>query len=83
MKTYPGFEQAYIGIGERCGCDPIAVYSYDKMVQIVSERDNIDIYDAIDYIDFNYLGAWLGDDTPLIITLQRDDVLDSPSGEPK
>lgn len=67
MIGYQGFDDAFIGFGQRCGCDPIAVYDMQKMAMILV-ADGMTYDEAIEYIDFNCLSGWIGEQTPLIIT---------------
>ena len=70
-----GFEDAIIGISERIGRDPIVAYDRDKCIEILANTmeptdDDDDPYTmAIEYFDFNVIGAWMGDGTPEFITL--------------
>ncbi len=66
--VWDGFEDALIGIGSRCGQPALAVYDYDKMVEVLVKRDGMSVLDAIEYIDFNVTGGWLGDHTPIALT---------------
>jgi hypothetical protein len=42
---------------------PRAVYSYDKCVEVL-ERD-MDYEDAVEYMEFNVTGAYVGEQTPV------------------
>jgi len=63
-----GFEEAYIGICERFGQDALAAYDYEKCIRILMDRDGMDEDEAIEYFDFNVIGAWAGEGTPVFIT---------------
>jgi hypothetical protein len=62
-----GFEEAIIGIGQRCSCDPVVIYDADKCLEILQERDSMSEEDARDFFYFNVLGAWLGENTPIFV----------------
>lgn len=62
-----GFDEAFIGITSRINESETAVYSYEKMVNLLIERDGMTEDDAIEYIEFNCQGAWVGDQTPHIV----------------
>jgi hypothetical protein len=62
-----GFEDAIIGMGERCSCHPVVIYDADKCLEILQERDSMSEEDAADYFYFNVLGAWLGENTPIFV----------------
>lgn len=84
MITWIGFEKAYIGAAWRCGCsEPIAVYNYEMMCTILITRDKMTPDEAVEYIDFNVLNAWVGEDTPYILINDFDGVVDSSDAEPE
>lgn len=62
-----GFDAAIIGVGERCGQVPVLVYDQAKVLEILME--DMDEDTAQEYFDFNIAGAWLGDKTPLLVTV--------------
>lgn len=65
---FDGMEDAFLGIAERFedhGHVYFAVYSYEKMVLIVEE--DMDVDDAIDYLEFNVVGLYAGPGTPAIL----------------
>ena len=66
------FEEAIIGIVHRFGANPIVSYDYDKVIKIFEnqfkESGSEDPYqDAIEWFDFNVIGAWMGDGTPCFV----------------
>jgi hypothetical protein len=63
-----GFDEAFLGLSQRINEPLLAVYSYDKMIDVLVKRDGMEHEDAIDYLDFNVLGAWVGEQTPIIVT---------------
>jgi hypothetical protein len=62
-----GFEEAFIGFSKRCGQPTLATYSFDKMIQVLVERDQMDVMEAEEYISYNCVGAWMGELTPVIL----------------
>ena len=62
-----GFEDAFIGLSQRMNEPLTAVYSYKKMVDVLIERDGMEYEEAVEYIDFNVVGAWVGPQTPIIV----------------
>lgn len=70
-----GFENAFIGFSRRCGQPTLATYSFDKMVDVLIERDNMDPDEAMEYIDYNCAGAWMGPLTPVIVYEHEDPFL--------
>lgn len=64
-----GFEDAYIGLARRCGQPTLVTYDYDKCIEILVLRDGMTYEEAVEYFEFNVVGAWMGANTP--IYLQR------------
>lgn len=62
-----GFDEAFIGFSRRINEPLLAVYSWEKMVDLLIERDGMEYEDAVEYIDFNVLGAWVGERTPIVV----------------
>jgi hypothetical protein len=62
-----GFEEAFIGYSQRINEPVLAVYSWEKMVDICMTRDGMTDVEAMEYIDYNCLGAWVGEQTPIIV----------------
>ena len=59
-----GFDDAVIGV-DTYGR---VVYDYDKCVDILMEEDDdLEYIDAIEHMDFNVTGAYVGEFTPLFI----------------
>ena len=66
-----GFEDAYIGWCEVFNRPPLAAYDRDKCIAILMERDEMDRDDAEEYFNFNVSGSWVGENTPVYITLHK------------
>jgi hypothetical protein len=62
-----GFEHAFLGTTQRMNEPLLAVYSYPLMVETLMLRDGMTYTEAAEYIDFNVAGAWVGEQTPIII----------------
>jgi len=62
-----GFDEAIIGITNRINTPVLAVYSWESIINILIERDGLSLDDAMEYTDFNILGAWVGERTPIIV----------------
>ena len=61
-----GFEKAFKGYGQQFN-KVVAVYDYSKCVKILMKRDGMTEDDAREYMEFNVLGAYLGEYTPVFI----------------
>ena len=62
-----GFEEAFIGISRRCSRPSLATYSFKKMIEVLEQRDGMDQEEAIEFIEYNCAGAWMGELTPVIL----------------
>jgi hypothetical protein len=58
-------EDALVGIGYRCGQPALAVYSVEKAAQVLIERDGMSYEEAMEFLEFNSVGAWVGEHTPI------------------
>ena len=63
----PDYADAFIGVT----FDGIAMYDYDRMVQCLV-RDGMDETDAIEWIDYNCVGA-KGEGLPMIVNIANPD----------
>lgn len=68
------FDEAFIGFSQRINEPLLAVYSYEKMVQVCVERDGMTYDEATEYIEYNCIGAWVGERTPIIVQNPFDDI---------
>jgi len=69
---YPtDMEEAIIGIVERFGMEPQIVLDKQKCLEILM-RDGGTYEEALEHFEFNVIGAWMGDHTPLFMTKSED-----------
>ena len=73
-----GFEGALVGYARRCGQPEIAIYDYEKAVQILMDRDGMSYEDAVEWMEFNVVGAWVGPGTPGWLVRDEDDAGSEP-----
>ena len=71
-----GFEEALIGFGTRFN-NPVTIYDLTKCINILIERDGMSQEEAMEYMDFNVLGAYVGEETPVFL---GDYVLEGHNG---
>jgi len=64
--TYDGFDSAIYGIAVRPCNRTVVAYDFDLMVK-QCEEDGMTWEEAIEYIDFNIIGAYMGEGTPIIV----------------
>jgi hypothetical protein len=72
-----GFDEAIIGIGRQFNKN-LVIYDEDKCIQILMERDGMTDEEAIEFFEFNVVGAYVGEYTPIYVRLGTtlEDVLD-------
>lgn len=65
--VYPtGFEDCIVGVGERFGGPPVAVLDVEKMLAQM-EREGMTRDEAIEYFEYNILGAHVGEQNPVYL----------------
>lgn len=72
-----GFDEAVIGIGRQFNKN-LVIYDEDKCIEILMERDGMSEEEAIEFFEFNVVGAYVGEYTPIYVRLgtSLDDVVD-------
>lgn len=63
-----GFNEALVGYAFR-QTGPVALYDRDKCITILMERDGMSLEGAVEFFEFNVLGAWVGENTPIFACL--------------
>ena len=63
-----GFDDAIIGIASRCGMNDLIAYDVSKILMVLQERDGMTYDEAQEYFEFNVVGAYMGEHTPIFIT---------------
>jgi hypothetical protein len=61
-----GFDEAVIGIEINTGR---LVYDIFKMRELLIKNDGMSSDDAMEYLDFNVLGAYMGEKTPIYVQI--------------
>lgn len=63
-----GLEAAIVGYASReFGGPPVLVVSVDLCIEILTKDGEMDEIEAREYLEFNSVGAWMGEGTPLWI----------------
>ena len=68
IVLFDDIPEAFMGIAERFGREPVAAYDYDKCIEIYME-DGCTYEEAEEHFGFNVIGAWVGDRTPVFLHL--------------
>lgn len=73
QENYPdaivmdGFDDAIIGICQRYGFnEPVIAYDKNKVIKILMD-DGMKYEKAIEFWEFNQIGSWIGEKTPVFI----------------
>ena len=64
--TEPEYDDAIIGVVERAGSSPVIAYDTEKVLEVLERSMSIE--EAQEYFEYNILGAYLGEKTPVYIT---------------
>jgi len=75
-ETYPDLlvmEQNYLdpailGVVTRMGLEAVC-YDENKVIQLLMEHDHMTEEEAIEYMEYNMKGAWVGETTPVFLTV--------------
>tara|TARA_R100001530_G_scaffold26568_3_gene21328 strand:- start:3516 stop:3827 length:312 start_codon:yes stop_codon:yes gene_type:complete len=62
-----GFDEAILGIARRAAQPDVVAYNYEKCVQVLIDRDDMTEEDAREFMEFNVVGAFVGEGTPVFI----------------
>ena len=66
LLTLDGFDEAIIGVVERIGLLAVC-YDRNKILSILMRDMNEE--EAIEYFEFNILGAYMGESTPVYLDM--------------
>jgi len=70
MKKWDGFDGAILGPANIWNGNTrveVLVYDGDAMRDILMKRDSMSMEDAREFIEYNLEGAYIGEDTPVIV----------------
>lgn len=62
-----GLDDALIGFSRRINEPMLAVYSAEKVIEVLMERDGMSAEEAEEFAEFNIFGAWIGQTTPIFV----------------
>jgi hypothetical protein len=67
MIVIDGFDDAILGFSSQCGENTVLAYDIEKMVSIFSQREDVSYSESYEYIEYNCIGAYMGDGNPVYI----------------
>ncbi len=62
-----GLNKAIIGIARTCGKDSVLAYDYNKIIDILIERDKMNPDEAIDFFEYNIVRMHVNSRNPVLI----------------
>ncbi len=69
--TADGFDDALVGF--TCGPNMVAVYDVQRMIEILV-AEGMDHDDAVEHLDYNVIGAYVGEKTPQYMNFVTEEV---------
>lgn len=72
-----GFDDCILGIADRFGL-PGSVVAYDYHKMIAKLAEDMGEEGAVEFFDFNIIGAWMGDGTPIFVRVAEPEAADLP-----
>jgi hypothetical protein len=67
MIRWNGFDDAIAGTITPFGGQETLCYRYRDMVDVLVSRDEMTEEEAEEYVEYNIIGAWVGETTPFIL----------------
>jgi hypothetical protein len=62
-----GLDDAIVGVTEEFGNGRRILYSADKIIAILMERDGMTWHEAVEFYDYNILGLHAGEQNPVFL----------------
>lgn len=63
----PGyFDKAIIGVANRINLT-VVCYDESKIIKLLMKHDKMDYDEAVEFFQFNILGSWVGENTPVYL----------------
>lgn len=72
VRKLDGLDSCIIGTCCRCGQEDVLLYSAEKIIQALINRDGMSWSSAEEYYCVNILGAWMGAGTPSFMEVYVD-----------
>lgn len=69
--TADGFDDALVGC--TYGANVVAVYDIQRMIEVLV-NEGMEHDDAVEFLDYNVVGTYLGDKTPLYVNFVTEEV---------
>ncbi len=59
-------DEAIVGVATRIGLEAVC-YDTEKVIELLMKHDGMGYEEAMEYMDFNMKGAWVGETTPVFL----------------
>jgi hypothetical protein len=82
MTMNGGYNDCIVGVISKFGGEQVVAYDIEKVLTRLRERDGMSEIEAIEFFEFNMLGAWMGDHTPMFIATLTEQHLEPADGMP-
>lgn len=66
---FDGLDAAIIGVMDRFGTPSVVLYDVDKVIGLLMDRDGMSHEEAVEFFEFNIIGAFVGETTPAFARL--------------
>lgn len=67
----PGYDDCILGVALQFGKPTCIAYDKDKVINRLMKNDGMSHEDAYDWFEYNMLGSYVGEATPVFIMLTR------------
>lgn len=67
MKRMHGFDNCIIGVIRCFGQEERIVYDTEKVIQTLMDNSGMTFEEALEFHEYNQLGAYVGEDTPAFV----------------
>jgi hypothetical protein len=74
MLLMDGFDDCILGVCYRFGREPIVAYDYNKVIDKL-QKDGMSYEEAVEFWEYNQIGAWVGEGTPCFVERMNLDAL--------
>lgn len=82
MRLSDGFEDAFVGTTMGAfSRKQVALYDYHKCIMILMHDQNMTEEEAIEYFNYNVIGSWVGEFTPIYIVQHKIEEIDQYAEE--
>jgi hypothetical protein len=68
LEPQATFDECVLGVVERCGQEACVLYSEAKVLAVL-EQSGMEAEDAMEHFDYNILGSYVGEKTPMYLRI--------------